>query len=90
MKDIVLDFRGIRSPLALHQYLKASLGLPEHYGHNMDALWDCLYCWYDEPVVLVLTHTEDIFKHIPQTAQTLTALLEELVRRDPAVSVRFA
>jgi len=26
----------------VHEWLKQELGLPEWYGHNLDALWDCL------------------------------------------------
>ncbi|MDR0267806.1 barstar family protein [Paenibacillus sp.] len=25
-----------------HDWLKQKLGLPEWYGHNLDALWDCV------------------------------------------------
>lgn len=89
MKELTLDFSAIRSPLALHQYLKTAFGFPEHYGHNMDALWDCLYHWYGEPVLIILTHVEDLYKHTPQSAQTLTALLRELEQRDPMVTVQI-
>ena len=30
------------------QAIKSSLWLFDGYGENRDALWDCLYCWYDE------------------------------------------
>ncbi|GAB6991011.1 barstar family protein [Paenibacillus pini] len=26
----------------VHKWLKRKLGLPEWYGHNLDALWDCI------------------------------------------------
>jgi len=26
----------------LHDYLKHVFNLPDYYGHNLDALWDCL------------------------------------------------
>ena len=28
---------------ALHRQLKARLQLPDYYGENLDALWDCLH-----------------------------------------------
>lgn len=28
---------------ALHQQLKKQLLLPDYYGENLDALWDCLH-----------------------------------------------
>ena len=47
MNTITLDFSGIKSYWELHEYLKESFRLPDYYGHNMDALWDRLYCCYD-------------------------------------------
>lgn len=39
---IVLDFTGIRYLGEVHLLLKKQFGLPEYYGQNWDALWDCL------------------------------------------------
>ena len=88
MKELTLDFSGLHSPLALHQYLKTVFELPDYYGHNMDALWDCLYHWYGEPVVIVLTHTQELSQRLPQSAQTLMALFQALEQQDPMVSLR--
>ncbi len=37
-----LDFSGITSREELHDYLAKKLELPEYYGRNLDALYDCL------------------------------------------------
>ena len=42
MKKIILNFPGIRTREKIHDYLKEKLDLPEHYGRNLDALYDCL------------------------------------------------
>ena len=39
---IKLDFSGCKYPSEIHQLLKEKFGLPEYYGQNWDALWDCL------------------------------------------------
>ena len=39
---IVLDFTGCRYLGQIHRILKEKFGLPEYYGENWDALWDCL------------------------------------------------
>ena len=45
---IVLDFSQCRYFLQVHELLKEKFGLPEYYGKNWDALWDCLsYLFYD-------------------------------------------
>ena len=46
---IVLDFSQCRYFLQVHEHLKEKFGLPEYYGKNWDALWDCLRDrFYDE------------------------------------------
>lgn len=42
MKEIVLDCSEIVDETQLHQALYQALHLPEWYGHNLDALFDCL------------------------------------------------
>ncbi|WP_427050672.1 barstar family protein [Paenibacillus sp. TC-CSREp1] len=42
MRIIEIDGRQLHSREALHQLLQDKLQLGEHYGHNLDALWDAL------------------------------------------------
>lgn len=42
MKICVLDGESITSRSQLHDILEESLNLPEWYGRNLDALYDCL------------------------------------------------
>ena len=45
---IILDFTGCKYLGEIHLVLKTKFGLPEYYGENWDALWDCLrYLWLD-------------------------------------------
>ena len=39
---IILDFTGCKYLGVVHQILKEKFGLPDYYGKNWDALWDCL------------------------------------------------
>ena len=42
MQTVLIDASRYRTPLELHTALKAMLSLPEWYGMNADALYDCL------------------------------------------------
>lgn len=42
MKKIILDFCPIRTREEVHEYLEMKLDLPDYYGKNLDALYDCL------------------------------------------------
>ena len=35
-------------PAQLHRELKIKFELPDYYGENWDALWDCLDGWYED------------------------------------------
>lgn len=39
---ITLDAAKLRERLPAHDYLKEVLALPDYYGKNLDALYDCL------------------------------------------------
>lgn len=51
MKKIMLDFRGCRSQEELQDCLMQALELPDWYGKNLDALYDCL-CSIAEPTCI--------------------------------------
>ena len=40
---IILDFTGCKYLGEVHLILKTKFGLPEYYGENWDALWDCMW-----------------------------------------------
>ena len=42
MREITLDCSQITDETQLHQALFEALALPAWYGHNLDALFDCL------------------------------------------------
>ena len=42
MKTITIDCTPIETPAVLHELLAEKLQFPDYYGHNLDALYDCL------------------------------------------------
>ena len=42
MKEYVIDCEKLGERRAAHRYLAKTLEFPEHYGKNLDALFDCM------------------------------------------------
>ena len=59
MKIAFIDGGKIKSKEDLHQTLKVQLELPEYYGGNLDALYDCLSTTV-EPVEIYIEEEEKL------------------------------
>ena len=44
--------KQIASVEDFHQQIKAELALPDYYGNNLDALWDCVTAWVEVPATI--------------------------------------
>jgi len=42
MRQITLDFSLFTDRAEVHEYLAEKFSFPDHYGKNLDALYDCL------------------------------------------------
>lgn len=80
MRRIELDIRSIATVRALHIYLAFRLNLPDYYGGNLDALYDCL-TQMDEPTELrVLAYgaaSEEMVGYLPRLLRVLEDAQEE-------------
>lgn len=50
MKEIILKGSLFTTRQEMHNIIKAELMLPEYYGKNLDALWDCLTTDIELPI----------------------------------------
>ncbi len=63
MKNITLNFENCKYISEIHKVLKTGFDLPDYYGENWDALWDCLDgLFYDEGKVVVEIHNLNSLK----------------------------
>ena len=85
MNHFILDFSEIKTVLELHQYLKEVFALPDYYGNNMDALWDCLSCCYDESTTIELRYLDTLRKRLEQTTQIMLGVFQDLRDEDGVV-----
>ncbi len=62
--------------LGLHNALKDKLDLPDYYGENLDALWDCLTGWIELPQTLVWRNFESSKKFLGSYADNTLEVLQ--------------
>jgi len=88
---IVLDFSKCRYWLELHDMLKEKFGLPEYYGKNWDALWDCLdYLFLDRgywEVHIKNYHTMPL--DWQESCKTMLQIFDDVHKNTPNVVFKF-
>ena len=87
MKYITLDFTGIKTLWELHEYFKTVFQLPDQYGRNMDALWDCLYYSFEFPTTIELKNLSAIPDEMNEEVEIMLELFRDLHREDKKVTV---
>ena len=87
MKEIILDFAGINSLWNLHEPFKKVFKLPDYYGNNMDALWDCLHCSFEFPTTIVLKNIEEIPAEMKEAVDIMRLFFRDLEEKDKEVTV---
>lgn len=50
---LILSGSEIKNQRDFHEQIKKLLDLPNYYGENLDALWDCLTGWIDTPLTII-------------------------------------
>lgn len=75
-KRVTLDLGGCRYADELHTRIKIALGFPDHYGKNLDALWDCINCESDVNFVSVIG-TNDVAEDLKPLVKEILLLFEE-------------
>ncbi|MED2941804.1 barstar family protein [Bacillus swezeyi] len=77
MNKVILNGESILSISDLHKELKKQLGLPDYYGENLDALWDCLTGWVNMPLVIEWKHVEKSRVYLGDKASAYLQLFRE-------------
>jgi len=82
-----LDLEGCGSSADMHSRLKEAFGLPDYYGNNFDALWDCLCELFaaPRPVTVQVQGLWDMDESMGEKAHVLTGLFAELQDNYPHV-----
>jgi ribonuclease inhibitor len=77
VKRCKLNGRAIRSLDDLYDQLSTRLGLSEHFGRNLDALWDVLSTDVEGPFEIEWKHSDDSKKRMGKDFDRAVTLLQE-------------
>ncbi|MDS0788351.1 barstar family protein [Proteus vulgaris] len=69
MKQVVFDFKMLADRDTFYRDFALQFQLDEHFGNNLDALWDVLMGEIELPVKI-------IFKHLPHHSSDFQPLVE--------------
>ena len=81
MKSVILDAKKMLEKENMHEYFAKKFDLPEHYGKNLDALFDCL-CEINEPTLIKLKN-EDALQG--DTKESLIRLFHDVCNENEMV-----
>lgn len=86
MAEITLDGMEIQSMEEVHDLFARGLDLPEWYGRNLDALFDCLTDAH-ELVTVRLLHEDELRERLGRRGSALIRLLRRTSRETPNVTL---
>ncbi len=86
MKTLVIDGGMMTDRAAAHDYLALRLALPEHYGRNLDALFDAL-TERSEPTRLVVYRRGELEAALGDYGNSLLEALRDAARDNPSLQV---
>ena len=78
----LLDGAEILTRDDLHDSLSRQLSLPDWYGRNLDALYDCLTELHEETVIRLI-HADELLAHLGMYANVLQTMLSDACEENP-------
>ena len=87
--EVILKGDEIKSISDFHVKIKELLELPEYYGENLDALWDCLTGWINTPLTLIWKDFHDSKENLGEYAEKILVLFEDAQKKVSGFKVIF-
>ena len=82
MNNVTIDCSGIETARQLHEAFAAALNFPHWYGHNLDALYDCLTSLPQETEI-----TLEAFVFLPPFSKGFLRVLMDAAEENPRLNI---
>lgn len=89
MDIIRLNGNKMTDKAETHAYLKRKLDLPDYYGNNLDALWDCLSTDFSGKMI-VLKNPQAIPANLGGYGESLLQLFQEVAEKNHSIHLIYA
>jgi ribonuclease inhibitor len=86
MRQVIIDGEVITDREALHDAFVRQLDLPEWYGRNLDALFDCLTDIGEDTAILV-RDPDALQAHLGRYGASLLRMLRRAAEENPYVEL---
>ncbi|MBR6823890.1 MAG: barstar family protein [Firmicutes bacterium] len=87
MKQIQISAAHWSTPRAAHEALKEALSFPDYYGHNLDALHDCLTELSDTQ--LVIEDCALAARNMPEKWAGFLAVFLDSAQENPGLGIKL-
>ena len=84
----IIDCTGIENQQQMHQLLAQALSFPDYYGHNLDALMDCLTDIRERTGIHVF-NKDALYENLGPMAHGLLRVLRDAAEENPELHVEM-
>lgn len=88
MTDVLIDGNVTENREILHDAFASQLSLPEWYGRNLDALFDCLTDIHEETCIRII-NAEKLKENLGNMYNGLEKMLKRAEKENSSIKVVF-
>ncbi len=77
-ENYTVDFKNVKDSYDMHRIFKESMDFPYYYGHNLDALWDCLTDLLCYDIIIRILNFDILQQAAPEHSEKVYELMCEL------------